>query len=104
MKSYSVTWLKGAEDQLAQIWLEASDRDAVTEASHRIDVALAEDADSKGTPLREGLRSLNDPPLRALFWVSEAERRVEVVSVRLLADLRPDPQSNGEPPPAGQDG
>ena len=89
---------EGAEDQLAQVWLEASDRDAVSAASHRIDIALAEDAEAKGTALREGLRSLNDPPL-ALFWVSEAERRVEVVSVRLLADQRPDPQSNGEPLP-----
>src|SRR5687768_10239307 len=44
-----------ARDELAAIWLDASDRNAVTAAAHIIDVQLAVDAAIKGVDLHEGL-------------------------------------------------
>jgi hypothetical protein len=82
MTRYTVTWLEGAQNQLAELWLEAADRIAVTDAANRSDRALAGDPQDKGSPVSEGLRSLVVPPLYVLFSVSEPDRLVEVASVR----------------------
>jgi len=65
MTRYIVTWVESAQDELAQIRIDASDRDAVTTATHAIDKELVEDAATKGSELREGLRELTVPPLSA---------------------------------------
>lgn len=82
MTRYTVTWLKGAQNDLAQIWIDAADREAVTRAADAIDVELATDAEGRGIPVKEGLRGLYLPPLHVLFTVREPDRLVEVVSVR----------------------
>jgi hypothetical protein len=64
--------------------LAATDRNAVTAASAEIDQALATDVATKGKPLSEGLRVFDAPPLRAVFSISETDRKVEVARVRLL--------------------
>jgi hypothetical protein len=81
---YTVVWLRDAIDDLGEIWLAAQDRDAVTVASAKIDRDLASDATAKGKPLSEGLRVYDAPPLRAVFSVSDPDRKVEVARVRLL--------------------
>ena len=40
---YTVEWLPIAEDQLAGIWLKATDRNAVSAAVHAIDALLERD-------------------------------------------------------------
>lgn len=80
---YTVVWLQDALAQLAQIWLEASDRKEITTAADRIDQELAIDPSTKGTTVSEELRSLYVPPLCAVFSVSEPDRLVEVASIRL---------------------
>jgi len=81
---YTVVWLRDAIDELGDIWLAATDRSAVTSASAELDRSLETDAATKGKPLSEGLRAYDQPPLRAVFSVSDSDRRVEVVRIRLL--------------------
>ena len=66
---------------MAEIWLKATDRTGITSAANAIDVALAIDADEKGAEIREALRVLVVPPLRALFSIRKADRIAEVDKV-----------------------
>lgn len=84
MSRYTVVWLRDAINELGEIWLAATDRNAVTSASEEIDRNLATDAATKGKPLSEGLRVVDAPPLRAVFSVSDPDQKVEVARVRLL--------------------
>jgi len=95
MTRYIVTWIESAQAELAQIWIDASDRQAVTAATHAIDKELVEDAATKGSELREGLRELSVSPLRVLFIVREEDRLVEVSKVRYLPSPPPPPRENG---------
>jgi hypothetical protein len=45
--TYDVDWLPSAVNRLTEIYLNALDKRAVTEASHRIDVILSMNADSQ---------------------------------------------------------
>jgi hypothetical protein len=83
MNRFTVTWGSTAQAQLAQIWLDADDRERITPAADCIDGALAEDPKAKGSLLAEGLRVLFVPPLHVCFTVSEPDCLVEVVSVRI---------------------
>lgn len=96
MTRYTVTWLKGAQNHLAQIWTDATDRQAITRAANTIDTELAADPENKGTPFAEGLKSLVIPPLYVLFSVSEPDRLVEVASVRLEPSPSAGSQTNGQ--------
>ena len=82
MIRYTVVWPRGSEDELAEIWIHAQDRPAVTAAADAIDQQLSVDASTKGVELSEGLRALFAPPLRVLFAVREDDRLVEVLRVR----------------------
>ncbi|MEX0712682.1 MAG: type II toxin-antitoxin system RelE/ParE family toxin [Pirellulales bacterium] len=84
MTRYSVVWPKSAQHELADLWLSAQDRGAVTAAADEIDRQLAEDAPDKGVELSEGMRAFFAPPLRVLFAVRNEDRVVEVLRVRLL--------------------
>ncbi|MEM8671807.1 MAG: type II toxin-antitoxin system RelE/ParE family toxin [Planctomycetota bacterium] len=84
MTRYTVVWVKSVEDELVEIWLAASDRDDIAAATYAVDKELGSDARLKGKEVAEGLRSLNIPPLRIIFTVSEDDRLVEVVRVARL--------------------
>ena len=101
MTHYTVNWKLGAQNHLAQLWIEAPDRDVVTASANRIDEELANDPDLKGRLLREGLRSLDISPLRVLYEVNVLGRIVDVYSVRRIAPPSPPQLGNGEPPPTG---
>ena len=82
MTRYTVVWPQSALDELAHIWLNSNDRNAVTSAAHRIDRELAEDAPQKGLELDQGLRAFYAEPLRVLCAVREDDRIVEVLRVK----------------------
>ena len=63
---FGVVWVPTAQNDLASIWLAAADPDAVTRASHQIDVILAWDADHQGRAFAD-TRILVVPPLLAVF-------------------------------------
>ena len=79
---YTVQWEIVPRDALADIWLEANDRNAVAFAANEIDRLLAGNADLQGEAAHEGLRSLVVSPLMVLFEVRPDDRIVQVVRVR----------------------
>lgn len=87
MTKYTVLWKTSARNELAEIWMNAADRTAITAATHSLDVELANDPERKGMEIREGLRGIDKPPLRALFTVDELDRMVYVDKVRLARPL-----------------
>jgi plasmid stabilization system protein ParE len=84
MTRFTVTWSRDAQADLAEIWLSAGDRAAVTIAAAQIESFLRTDPILNGTEAKEGLWGLSQPPLRVLFTVYEADRLVEVVLVKTI--------------------
>ena len=79
--SYDVDW-DAVEDDLANAWMNAPDRDAVSAAIHRIDERLERDPKTCGES-RGGIDGLVfDDPVGVLFRVEEPNR-VVVLSVGL---------------------
>ena len=76
----TVTWHPSASDELAEIWLGATDRAAVTEAAATVDRLLAEDPQTKGEEFY-GDRLLVVSPLAITFSVNETDRIVQVLQV-----------------------
>ena len=78
---YTVVLKKTALDQLASIWNRATDRQAVADASNRIERELANDAHVKGIP--GGIfRTYRDDPLEYLFQVDPGDCMVRIFRVR----------------------
>jgi hypothetical protein len=79
---YIVVWLKSAQDLLAEIWLNAMDRQEIADSADAIDRQLRADpyaySESRATKTQ---RILLFPPLGVAFEVSEAESLVVVYAV-----------------------
>ena len=77
---YTVTWLPGAQNRLADIWNQASNKQEVADAANRIDRLLGR------SPLIVGeeygnFRKLSVEPLEVVYRVSTDDCLVEVISV-----------------------
>jgi len=81
MNRYTVVWSEEAEDELAVIWLQAHDRQAVTKAQATIDARLETDPVNNSIDVAEGLRKIVVPPLIAFFSVELTQHLVEVNQV-----------------------
>ena len=79
--NYTVTWVPSAEQRLADIWLNAPDRDAVTRAANDVDQRLRRDPENQGESRLAGRRILFSDPLWVIFRVFPDDRRVEVLTV-----------------------
>lgn len=79
--TYVVYWTNEADDQLADLWLKASDRADVTAASHRIEAALSRDPFGVGESREADDRIAFDPPLVVYYQVKRADNVVWVISV-----------------------
>jgi hypothetical protein len=84
---YTVLWKPDAEDALAALWISSPNREALTAAANEIDRLLRTDPTARGEPRSGGRRLLICPPLAVVFQVRESDRFVDVLAVRLLADL-----------------
>ena len=84
MNGYTVDWSPQALRSLATAWLNARDRQAVTQAEARIDALLAADPLGNGRHLSEGLYILSVPPLVVFSSVDPARRAVEITDVTAL--------------------
>lgn len=78
---YTVDWTDEALDELAEIWMDASDPDAVTRAQSVLDYGLARHPDRCGVELSEGLRVWQVDPLRIYFEIDTQVRKVSVNNV-----------------------
>lgn len=84
--NYDVEYEKAAEDDLAAIWIAASDRTAVTNASAELDDAMADDPLTLGEPRESSIRRVAFcPPLGVEFEVIEDDKRVIVEAVFTVA-------------------
>jgi hypothetical protein len=81
---YSVEWTEDTLAVLAVLWMQASDRQAVTAAQAAIDRLLATDPHGAASAVSEGLYALEVPPLKVHFEISQAQNAVTVVSVRRI--------------------
>jgi hypothetical protein len=79
--NWYVDWVSVAEDQLADIWVLAPDRQAVTAAEAAIQNLLTRDPLGRGTAVSEGLRKLTVVPLTVYYEVDSVQRTVEVQAV-----------------------
>ena len=80
---YTVTWRPSAQDELALLWMEATDREAVRQASDQIDHLLKTSPQTRGND-QEGVYELAIPPLHVVFEVSPDDRTVSVTRVVYL--------------------
>ncbi len=84
MIRYTVIWAPEPQNELAELWLAASDRAVVAQAADEIDDRLATSPISKGVELSEGLRRFRCAPLQVLYVVRTEDRVVEVTAVRRI--------------------
>lgn len=87
MIRYTVTATPKAEDDLARLWLRASDRAAISNAANVIDRILRHDAPKQGSEGALGVRQLIVSPLIAEFTVEENDRIVTIWSIRHVGEL-----------------
>ncbi len=78
---FTVLWSPDAEDDLAAIWLDADDKNAITLAGNQIDASLLQDAHLQGESRDGQLRILFAPPLAIDFEVIEDDRIARVLTV-----------------------
>lgn len=74
---YTVVWSPSAVAELADIWNNSADQQAVTRATDRIDRRLRLSPETAGRPYGDG-RYLVFPPLAVTFTIHPDDRRVEV--------------------------
>jgi hypothetical protein len=82
MSLFLVEWLPAALEELARLWLLASDPEAITKAQNEADQLLARDPIKYGRHLSEGLFRLEVQPLILNYTIDFQNRRVEVGWVR----------------------
>jgi len=79
--SHTVVWLPAAEQELADLWLMASDRVAITNASLEIDQLLTTDPENAGESRQDKRRVLFSAPIAVMFRVLRDDRIVIVSHV-----------------------
>jgi hypothetical protein len=82
MNAFAVDWDVDTENELAAIYLAASDPAAVTRAQARADRLLAGDPIGNGRWLSEGLYHLVVFPLVVYYSLDAGRRHVQVTWVR----------------------
>lgn len=103
MRPVTVRWHHEAENELAQLWLTASDKRSIRAAGNDIDARLAVSPSLKGQPfalatldelstaliqqrasvLPEDLRTLRSGPVEVFFWPLEDDGMAIVLHARL---------------------
>jgi hypothetical protein len=78
---WAVEATEAAEEELAELWLLATDRPAITAAQHAIEQRLQRDPLGQGAELSEGLWKIVAAPLVAYYEVDASTSRVVVTSV-----------------------
>lgn len=79
--AYEVIWIPDAEQQLAAIWVQASDRASIAAAANNIDKRLTKDPEHEGESRAQALRILHCKPLGVDYRVLGSERQVRVLRV-----------------------
>jgi hypothetical protein len=75
---FTVVYLPSAENQLAELWLAADDKDAVRTAADEIDRLLSQRPQDVGEARVSNLRILIHEPIAVLYDVRDSDRLVKV--------------------------
>lgn len=78
---YTVIWKPAALGKLAEIWLEASNRDSVNEAVRQIDSFLERSDPAFGEDYFRGTRMIVAPPLVVVYSIEHDDYRAFVLAV-----------------------
>jgi hypothetical protein len=78
---YTVVWLPDVMNELARLWLDATDREAVSLATARIDGLLAAAPHDYGESRQHPMRVLLCHPLGVEYKIDEGDRKVLVSAV-----------------------
>jgi len=78
---YRVAWVRAAEGDLADLWLDPSSRQAVGNAANEIDRRLQDNPEHEGESRPLGRRILFVAPLAVTFRVYPDDRMVRVLEV-----------------------
>jgi len=79
--NYTVIWLESAEVELADLWLNAPDRERVTAAAHELDIRLGANPGIEGESRKGNRRILLVAPLGVTYEVHPDDRLVRVLEV-----------------------
>ena len=77
--THTVVWAESAAEELAAIWLAASDRDVVTAAARDVDEMLRTMPAEAGESRSHGRRILIGGPIAVTFEIRAADRLVKVL-------------------------
>jgi hypothetical protein len=80
---YTVVWAVDAEEKLAAIWANASEREEIGDAANTLDGQLARNPAALGESRPNGQRIAHCLPLGIRFQVIEDDRLVRVLTVWL---------------------
>ena len=78
---FTVSWRPTAERKLNEIWIEAADKSAVSQAADAIEAELRSRPETAGESRGDDARFLSVAPLAVYFDVHEDDRTVDVWSV-----------------------
>ena len=78
---FTVVWSCEAEDDLAELWLDAETRAEIVAAAREVDDALREDAHLLGERRYSRFRVLYSDPLAVDFEVKVEDRIVRVIAI-----------------------
>ena len=78
---FTVVWKPQAERTLLELWLESSQRDALTRAAEEIESLVRQRPESVGESRELGRRWLFVEPLGVDYSVSVNDRVVEIINV-----------------------
>jgi len=81
MNRFTVVWSPAAEAELARLWIDSSDRQAITRTAALVERELRFDPLEKGEYLIAGIRVLYVPPLRVCFEVLPQDCQVRIALV-----------------------
>ena len=79
--TWTVVWKPSAERHLANLWLGASDRQAMANASNRIDWLLKHFPEVVGESRDHGRRILIESPLAVIYKIDPGDRMATVLAV-----------------------
>lgn len=78
---FTVIWKPLAERQLAELWNEGNDRNAISSAANELDRLLQRMPDQIGESRESNRRIVHIEPLAAVFEVRPEDRQVLVLTV-----------------------
>ncbi len=88
---FRIRWARRALDELTILWTNAdsAQRQAITQASHDVEVRLLRDPHNEGESRPFGRKVTFEPPLTVIFQIEPDGQTVSVLHIRVFRMRRP---------------